>query len=271
VRDLDSDILLPFSPESMGTSTSQELLNPPSEKLRFLSCYLEKSWLPPPLSLLEYRLYRMHRRKRVETFKACRRVNDDGTTHFDVRWFDGPLRFTGKLEMLQSSSTAVQELAMYDDYINYYGFPRELGFIRAKRLQQDDWPGDRLIEVIIPRVSSDGCAAQFRVNAVPGQSMLSMYKQKRAREHMFVLRGRVSMHDSRAFVELRHRDERGNLLVAFQARRVKSKGSWRVGFTHPLSAFQTFCILLTLDAEGGERTDNIDVKPPPQQPPPPKA
>ena len=22
---------------------------------------------------------------------------------------------------------------MYDDYINYYGFPRELGFIRVKR------------------------------------------------------------------------------------------------------------------------------------------
>jgi hypothetical protein len=27
------------------------------------------------------------------------------------------------------------------------------------------------------RVSPDGAAAQFRVNAVPGQSMLSMYKQ----------------------------------------------------------------------------------------------
>ena len=32
-----------------------------------------------------------------------------------------------------------------------------------------------------------------------------------------------------------------------QARRVKSKGSWRVGFTHPLSAFQAFCILLSLN------------------------
>ena len=42
--------------------------------------------------------------------------------------------------------------------------------------------------MIIPRVFDDGCAAQFRVNAVPGQSMLSLYKQKRAREHMFVLR-----------------------------------------------------------------------------------
>lgn len=24
---------------------------------------------------------------------------------------------------------------MYDDYINYYGFPRELGFIRRKHMQ----------------------------------------------------------------------------------------------------------------------------------------
>ena len=49
-------------------------------------------------------------------------------------------------------------------------------------------PNPDLLEVIIPRVFDDGCAAQFRVNAVPGQSMLSLYKQKRAREHMFVLR-----------------------------------------------------------------------------------
>ena len=60
------------------------------------------------------------------------------------------------------------------------GFPRELGFIRRKQLQQVGAGGgegggrDVLLEVIIPRVFDDGCAAQFRVNAVPGQSMLSM-------------------------------------------------------------------------------------------------
>ena len=26
---------------------------------------------------------------------------------------------------------------------------------------------------------------------------------------------------------------------------------WRVGFAHPLSAFQTFCVLLALDTGGG--------------------
>ena len=43
---------------------------------------------------------------------------------------------------------------MYDDYINYYGFPRELGFIRRKLLPSS--PGgkgapdeDVLLEVII--------------------------------------------------------------------------------------------------------------------------
>ena len=66
---------------------------------------------------------------------------------------------------------------MYDDYINYYGFPRELGFIRTKQLT-DIGEAGALIELIIPRVSPDGAAAQFRVNAVPGQSMLSMYKQR---------------------------------------------------------------------------------------------
>ena len=132
------------------------------------------------------------------------------------------------------------------------GFPRELGFIRRKQLQAAG--GDCLLEVIIPRVSSGGSAAQFRVNAVPGQSMLSMYKAQRAREHMFVLRGRLTFLDNRALVELRHREADGELTVVFQARRVRAKdgganNAWRVGFCHPLSAFQTFCILLALVAE----------------------
>jgi len=220
VRDLDSNVLLPFSPDASQAGASQVLLNPPDERLRFLSCQLEQATLPPPLALVEYRLLLIERRRRERLFAACRR-SDGGQTHYDVRWRDGALKFTGKLEVLPQparGAAKLVELAMYDDYINYYGFPRELGFIRTKQLL-DVGEAGALIELIIPRVSPDGAAAQFRVNAVPGQSMLSMYKQKRAREHMFVLRGRGSMHDSRAFVELRHRDERGNLLVAFQARR----------------------------------------------------
>ena len=69
---------------------------------------------------------------------------------------------------------------------------------------------------------------------------------------MFVLRGRLSILDSRALVELRHRDEKGKLHVVLQAKRMlrsSAKGDaqpWRVGFAHPLSAFQTFCVLLAL-------------------------
>jgi len=223
--------------------------------MRFMSCSLERSTLPPPLSLPEYRLFKVSRKRRVEMFSACRRADDSGATHFDVRWQDGVLNFTGKLQLLpQVGSSHVQELAMYDDYINYYGFPRELGFIRTKQLL-DLGEAGALIELIIPRVSPDGAAAQFRVNAVPGQSMLSMYKQRRAREHMFVLRGRLSILDSRALVELRHRDEKGRLNVVLQAKRLRSaKGDaqpWRVGFAHPLSAFQTFCVLLALHTGHG--------------------
>ena len=79
-------------------------------------------------------MYKLKRKKRQEMFSACQRREDGGSTHFDIRWRDGPLRFTGKLELLTSPNQEVQELAMYDDYINYYGFPRELGFIRVKRL-----------------------------------------------------------------------------------------------------------------------------------------
>ena len=257
VRDLDANILLPFSPDAGKSSNSQDLLNPPPLQLRFMGCELEATLLPAPLNLLEYRLYRVSRRKRTEMFSGCRRADEGGVTHFDIRWNDGVLKFTGKLEVLPHANPQVQELAMYDDYINYYGFPRELGFIRRKHVLPNEaggagggGAGDILLEVIIPRVFNDGCAAQFRVNAVPGQSMLSMYKQKRAREHMFVLRGRLSMLDKRALVELRYRDASGELIVVFQARKMKAKGgvhSWRLGFTHPLSAFQAFCILLALN------------------------
>ena len=195
----------------------------------------------------------IERRRRERLFVSA--ASDGGQTHYDVRWRDGALKFTGKLEVLPQparGAAKLVELAMYDDYINYYGFPRELGFIRRKQLQAAG--GDCLLEVIIPRVSSGGSAAQFRVNAVPGQSMLSMYKAKRAREHMFVLRGRLTFLDNRALVELRHREADGELTVVFQARRVRAKdgganNAWRVGFCHPLSAFQTFCILLALVAE----------------------
>jgi len=249
VRDLDANILLPFAPEEGRSAVAEEMLNPPPEQLRFMTCALERTTLPPPLSLPEYRLYKVSKKRKVEMFSACRRA-DGADTHFDVRWQDGVLQFTGKLELLpQGNSPNVQELAMYDDYINYYGFPRELGFIRTKQLTEMGEAG-ALLELIIPRVSPDGAAAQFRVNAVPGQSMLSMYKQRRAREHMFVLRGRLSVMDQRAVVELRHRDHTGKLTVVLQAKRVRTgRGDsqpWRVGFAHPLSAFQTFCVLLAL-------------------------
>ena len=71
---------------------------------------------------------------------------------------------------------------------------------------------------------------------------------------MFVLRGRLTFLDNRALVELRHREADGERTVVFLARRVRAKdgganNAWRVGFCHPLSAFQTFCILLALVAE----------------------
>ena len=253
VRDLDANILLPLAPCEGRSSIAEEMLNPPPAQMKFMSCSLERTTLPPPLSLPEYRLFKVSRKRKVEMFSACRRQGDTGITHFDVRWMDGVLSFTGRLQLLPpSAGSHLQELAMYDDYINYYGFPRELGFIRTKQLLNLGETG-ALIELIIPRVSPDGAAAQFRVNAVPGQSMLTMYKQRRAREHMFVLRGRLSILDSRALVELRHRDEKGRLNVVLQAKRMRSsKGEaqpWRVGFAHPLSAFQTFCVLLALHTD----------------------
>ena len=95
-------------------------------------------------------------------WRSGSRRSDAGAVHFDVRWADGMLKFTGKLEVLPRSSPEVTELAMYDDYINYYGFPRELGVIRRKQLQAAG--GDCLLEVIIPRVSSGGSRKRRTMN-----------------------------------------------------------------------------------------------------------
>lgn len=38
-------------------------------------------------------------------FSACRRADEKGVTHFDVRWNDGVLKFTGKLEVLPSQNS----------------------------------------------------------------------------------------------------------------------------------------------------------------------
>ena len=64
-----------------------------------MTCSLERTTLPPPLALPEYRLYKVSKKRKIEMFAACRRA-DGNATHFDVRWQDGVLHFTGKLELL---------------------------------------------------------------------------------------------------------------------------------------------------------------------------
>ena len=105
VRDLDANVLLPFAPEEGRSTVAEEMLNPPPEAMRFMTCALERTTLPPPLSLPEYRLYKVSKKRKVEMFAACRRTEYEADTHFDVRWQDGVLSFTGKLELLPSASS----------------------------------------------------------------------------------------------------------------------------------------------------------------------
>ena len=176
VRDLDANVLLPFAPVEGRSTSGEEMLNPPPEQLRFMSCSLERSVTPPPLLLPEYKLHKVSRKRKVEMFSACRRVEEPtGSVHFDIRWKDGVLNFTGKLELLpRSPSPHVQELAMYDDFINYYGFPRELGFIRTKLLAETN-------EASAYTRSSFRASLRWRRRPVPrGRGprppMLTMYK-----------------------------------------------------------------------------------------------
>uniref|UniRef100_A0A7S4BZZ5 Uncharacterized protein n=1 Tax=Chrysotila carterae TaxID=13221 RepID=A0A7S4BZZ5_CHRCT len=260
VLDLDSNTLRPLEAIETPTAVAQELLAPPAATLRFRSYVLEVTKLKLPLALLQFRLSRIEPRTSwrpavtTEVFRACRRTDESGATHFDVRWKDGPLQFTGKLECLQQTAPEVQELAMYDDHIYDVEFPRELGFIRMKRVEKGA-KGERLIEVVIPKVSLDSSSAEHVADAAVGDSTMHRYDGKRSLEQMFVLRGKISILDNRPLVELRHRDDRGKLVVALSARRMKTAkdDAWKVASMHPLSAFQTFCVLLAINNADGAR------------------
>merc|ERR1719424_742753 len=53
VRDLDANILLPFAPVEGRSTAAEEMLNPPPEQMRFMTCSLERNTTPAPLSLPE--------------------------------------------------------------------------------------------------------------------------------------------------------------------------------------------------------------------------
>ena len=85
-----------------------------------MTCALELSITPPPLSLPEYRLHKVSRRRKVELFAACRRHEyASGSTHFDVRWRDGVLHFTGKLDVLPALPPRVARVERSEDRLQH--------------------------------------------------------------------------------------------------------------------------------------------------------
>ena len=71
---------------------------------------------------------------------------------------------------------------------------------------------------------------------------------------MFVLHGRLSMAGRhRASAELYVRSASGEMVLVFHAQRERGKLSegpvWKMSYAHPLSMFQAFCVLLTLQID----------------------
>ena len=199
VKNLDSNALIPMSSEDASTaggsssagvsSVAGEVddpLNPSPHMRKMTQCLLECAILPPPLLLQSYLLSRANRAKCPSlALSACKRREAERVSHFDVRWKTGGVQYTGKLEVLPQASS-MREMLIFDDDVNCYGFPRQLGAIRTELAQRahSDTEGpartwglgailgfggsdhsqgaDRLLEVIIPRVNESGRVAQFR-------------------------------------------------------------------------------------------------------------
>ncbi|KAL1521537.1 hypothetical protein AB1Y20_021196 [Prymnesium parvum] len=122
-----------------------------------------------------------------------------------------------------------------DDPSNFHSWPRELG---AAIISGDNFC------VLLPRVQSNGAAAQFRV-VTPQDSIITRFFAGKAREHLMMLSGpwAPKMGEDVALVHLNtDSQQRGEVL--FRAR--EHGEELLVDFSSPLSAFQAFCIALAL-------------------------
>lgn len=114
-----------------------------------------------------------------------------------------------------------------DDPSNFHSWPRELG---AAVISGNNF------SVLLPRVQSDGSAAQFRVLSAQG-GIISRFFAGQAREHLMMLSGHWAPNEGEevALIHLNmDSEQRGDVL--FRAR--EEADELTVKFTQPLSPFQ---------------------------------
>ena len=116
------------------------------------------------------------------------------TGHYTVRLeqHDGAVgdeSFCGKL--LCGTATHGSQFVFCDDPANFYGWPRELGAVVIRGGERGH------VQVLLPRVTLAGAAAQFRVLR-PQDGMLSKFRRGEDVQHMMSLQGHLMRHTASA-------------------------------------------------------------------------
>mmetsp|Transcript_7856 Transcript_7856/g.24520 ORF Transcript_7856/g.24520 Transcript_7856/m.24520 type:complete len:320 (-) Transcript_7856:553-1512(-) len=176
-------------------------------------------------------------------FSAFRHRTHDGGYEYRVRMTPTEAAQIGAFCAQLKCSADCTRYTLCDDPSNFYSYPRELG---AVCIGGTGGKGSK-ISVLMPRVLSSGAAAQFRVLRPDEDGIIARFLAGRAREHICALSGTCSTKNG-GCVELSlpsaDGEGAGEHVVVFRA--VQANTALSVQYSHPLSAYQAFCIALSL-------------------------
>jgi hypothetical protein len=216
------------------------LVNPTLPRAGSVSATMETARSGPP----RYDLFISTPGSSAFAFSAFRHRTSDGGFEYRVRMLPTETSQPGVFCAHLKCSADCTRYTLCDDPSQFYSYPRELG---AVCIGDGSGRGNK-ISVLLPRVLQSGAAAQFRVLRPEEDGIIGRFLAGRAREHICALSGVWSTKGGGS-VELSLPAGEGSggeaeNVVAFRA--VQSNESLLVQYSHPLSAYQAFCIALSL-------------------------
>lgn len=216
------------------------LVNPTLPRAGSVSATVETARSGPP----RYDLFISTPGSSAFAFSAFRHRSSDGGFKYRVRMSPTETSQPGAFCAHLKCSSDCTRYTLCDDPSQFYSYPRELG---AVCIRGGVGKGNT-ISVLLPRVLQSGAAAQFRVMRPEEDGIIGRFLAGRAHEHICALFGEWSTKGG-GCVELALPASEGAVgeaedVIVFRA--VQCNSSLSVQYSHPLSAYQAFCIALSL-------------------------
>jgi hypothetical protein len=219
----------------------QMLVNPTLPRAGSVSARMETARSGPP----RYDLFISTPGSPAFAFSAFRRRTGDGGFEYGVRMSPTETAQPGAFCAHLRCSADCTRYTLCDDPSQLCSYPRELG---AVCIGGGCGTGNKIC-VLLPRVLQSGAAAHFRVNRPEEDGIIGRFLAGRAREHICALSG-VWSTKSGGCVELSlpagDGDGGGEAEDVIVFRAVQCNSSLSLQYSHPLSAYQAFCIALSL-------------------------